>query len=667
MQLLGRIFSSTKIRSCVLSTWFNAMDAAGDARIVSQRGLHTSKVLYKQRGIKHRTNHPVAMLPESHVFSNQTPSNSMSDVGNAGGTESGIAESLHLDIGQQVVFTDGQVSDMARIKSRASGPDSPNRRKSLIKIEFLSGTTRYVHQETLSRPRKVDPVVNKVIGILNLREATDEHIRAQYPTLKEFEDFFEGTTQEIRKMYKRNGKKWKEPLFKRSDTEEFVILSRWIEANEDEGGKINWDLFTKESFNDFRKQAPKNDLVEVLKELGLFNDKVVKTLEDNNVQTPAHFVQKPKSWFEKLGTEENSNALFNATEKHAIEKFKEWYSYRFVGYLPSDWILTFRNDDVRPSERELRMVMREIGLPSDAVRSLKMNGIRDITALNRASKDWRTEIEEKEVTESGMNGDEDGEVSASAANRFFGKRDDEELESCATEWKLMGLTRNDASDIICFRHWYKFYVSGKKHMRGWAADFNSAHYRTFIQRYEPGDHFRHPGIWVAYKDRLRLSQEQKDYYDLLEKTAKDGDVSEEQRYHLLQSMEKREKMELIQNIKSQHDEGLGGKSLQVQESKLKELLHRDEEEYDEKVKRDLLFYQQFCQFFFSALLVLVLLASWTLTTAFLMRGNLAQDEGINDNEYLTFIHNVVFGLVTSVVSTKYATRRGMTAVLYPSC
>ena len=30
---------------------------------------------------------------------------------------------------------------------------------------------------------------------------------------------------------------------------------------------------------------------------------------------------------------------------HAIEKFKEWYSYRFVGYLPSDWITPPLNAD----------------------------------------------------------------------------------------------------------------------------------------------------------------------------------------------------------------------------------------------------------------------------------------------------------------------------------
>eukprot|EP00985_Skeletonema_marinoi_P006461 scaffold2798_cov87-Skeletonema_marinoi.AAC.4 len=209
-----------------------------------------------------------------------------------GGTEGGTTESLKLDIGQQVVYTNGQVSDMAKIKSWE--PDDDGRRKSRFKIEFPDGSIlENVHQETLSLPKKIDPVVERVIGILNLRVLTDQHFRAQYPTQKEFEEFFLNSTEEFKAEYKRHGK-WKEPLFKRSDTEEFVLLSRWIEKNVVEG-KINWDLFKKESFNNFRKQAPKDDLFEILKELGIYNEKVVRTLKAKNVLTPAHFVQKPKS------------------------------------------------------------------------------------------------------------------------------------------------------------------------------------------------------------------------------------------------------------------------------------------------------------------------------------------------------------------------------------
>lgn len=70
-----------------------------------------------------------------------------------------------------------------------------------------------------------------------------------------------------------------------------------------------------------------------------------------------------------------------------------------------------------------------------------------------------------------------------------------------------------------------------------------------------------------------------------------------------------------------------------------------------------------------------------MTTAFLIKGELMKQDpekqnnttansttannttgieevgdGINDNEYLTFIHNIVFGLVTSVVSNFHAAK-----------
>ena len=275
---------------------------------------------------------------------------------------------------------------------------------------------------------------------------------------------------------------------------------------------------------------------------------MVKTLEENNVQTPAHFVQKPKSWFKRLSTgglnaeEGSNNLLFNGTDRYAIEKFREWYSYRFVGYLPSDWIVTFRNDNVHPKERDLRKVLSVIGLNADAVRALKMNDIRSITNLNRTSKDWMT----------GSKGGFDslrGSLTSNLRSRVL------EQEKRSKEWKQMGLTRNDASDVICFRHWYNFYVSGKKNMNGWVAEFSSAHYRNFIQLYEPGDYFKHPGVLTARKDKLRLSQEKQDYYAILQKATKAGDMSKEQRYHLLQYMERREKMSIIDDIESQRDEG----------------------------------------------------------------------------------------------------------------
>jgi hypothetical protein len=267
---------------------------------------------------------------------------------------------------------------------------------------------------------------------------------------------------------------------------------------------------------------------------------VVNTLKAKSVQTAAHFAQKPKSWYDKLceeesGTEQNSkqtkHLLLSGIEKHAIEKFKDWYNYHFIGYLPSDWIVSFRNDDIRnddihPKERDLRKVLRVIGLKADAIEALKMNDILDIATLNRTSKEWKTK----------------GARSYSP----------EQEASRSYEWKDMGLTRNNASEIINFRHWYNFYVAGKKNVKGWVAEFNSAQYNKFLQRYEPGYDFRKPGWWASKNDNLKLSQEKQDYYDMMQKAAESGEVTDKQMYHFLKYMEKREKMSLIEEITSHH-------------------------------------------------------------------------------------------------------------------
>jgi hypothetical protein len=586
-------------------------------------------------------------------------SNIVSNDGDGGGTGAGnsVRVKPKFEVGQQVVYTNGQVTDMARIKSWEDHEEN-GRRKSRFKIELPSGEIwDNIRTENLSLPKEVDPTVEKVLGILNLREETDNHFRARYPTKKEFEEFFLNTTEEVKAKYKQNGV-WKEPRFKRSDLEEFIILCRWIAGNQAVKGKIEWEQFSKESFNDFRKQAPKDDLFEILKELGIYNSNVVKALEAKNVQTPAHFVQKPKVWFQKLcigepGTEEDSkHLLLNGAEKYAIEKFRSWYNFHYIGYLPSDWIVSFRNDDVHPKEHEMRKVLQVIGLGADANQALKMNGIRDVTALNRTSMYWRTE-------------DRRGLGLSSLADSFPGTRG-RDWESRSNEWNLMGLTRNDASDIINFRHWYKFYVAGKNNMKGWAAEFNNAQYRNFVQRYEPGDYFKKPSVLKSRKDKLTFSQEKQDYYEMLQKAAEAGDVPEEQRYNLLQYMEKREKMSLIEEITSHHEEGLGENALQ--ESRLKELLQRDEKNADEKVKNDLLFYQQFFQFFFSALLVMVLLVCWTGTTVRMMTDHylvpVESGAGDGENEYVTFIHNVVFGLVTAVVIQELGEEAKETSLYY---
>jgi len=153
-------------------------------------------------------------------------------------------------------------------------------------------------------------------------------------------------------------------------------------------------------------------------------------------------------------------------------------------------------------------------------------------------------------------------------------------------------------------------------------------------------------------DSLKLSQERQDFYEMLQRAAESGEVTDELRYHLQKSMGKKEEMSLIEAMISHRDKGLGDSS--VLEGRLRELLDRDEQKAEEKEKRDLLFGQQFGQFFFSAFLVLVLLGSWTWTTAYfmkqVMRGESEPDYETHPGyDYVIFIHNVLFGLVTAVV------------------
>jgi len=103
-------------------------------------------------------------------------------------------------------------------------------------------------------------VVDKVLGVLNLRDETDNYLRQKYPTLKLFEDFLKLSVEAVKAACEENGKsKAKIPRFKRSDCEEFIILCRWTEKNQVKG-KINWGYFREGNFNDFREQAPKDDL-----------------------------------------------------------------------------------------------------------------------------------------------------------------------------------------------------------------------------------------------------------------------------------------------------------------------------------------------------------------------------------------------------------------------
>jgi hypothetical protein len=254
--------------------------------------------------------------------------------------------------------------------------------------------------------------------------------------MKEFENFLNLSFEAVKAFHKINGE-LKEPRFTRSDREEFIILRRWLaeERKNQDNGTVNWKHFNEENFYVLREQAPKKDLCKVLKELGINNEKVMNTLKAKSIQSPAHFVQKSKSWYNKLeeepDTEENgqqsNKLLLNGSEKVAIEKFKQWYLFHSIGYLPSDWIVSFRNDDVHPKERDLRKVLRVIGVNADAIEALKMNDIKDIPTLNRTSKDWRTENRR-------------GLSSIAVKIPWIGG----EQVSRSNEWKDMGLTRNDA-------------------------------------------------------------------------------------------------------------------------------------------------------------------------------------------------------------------------------
>eukprot|EP00577_Skeletonema_sp_RCC1716_P003307 CAMPEP_0113391290 /NCGR_PEP_ID=MMETSP0013_2-20120614/10630_1 /TAXON_ID=2843 ORGANISM="Skeletonema costatum, Strain 1716" /NCGR_SAMPLE_ID=MMETSP0013_2 /ASSEMBLY_ACC=CAM_ASM_000158 /LENGTH=1015 /DNA_ID=CAMNT_0000274521 /DNA_START=75 /DNA_END=3123 /DNA_ORIENTATION=- /assembly_acc=CAM_ASM_000158 len=620
--------------------------------------------------------------------------------------------------GKRVFYMTGEVA-------RIVDTDDTDEVHTYYTIEVNGSHLYDVHRTDLST---VHPTVNKVLDVLNLHDETDQYLKKNYPTLKEFENFLNLSSEAVKTFHKINGE-LKEPRFKRSDREEFIILRRWwaeekkkqdnltVNWEQQYDGKVNWGHFNEENINDLREKAPKEDLSKVLEELGINKPKVVDTLKAKGVQSPAHFVQKTKSWYDKLNEEPDvdESLLLKGPEKIAIEKFKQWYLFHSIGYLPSDWIVSFRNDDVHPKERDLRKVLRVIGVNADAIEALKMNDIKDVPTLNRTSKEWRTESArglssiadripwirggEQEsrtiATEGGRGlpsvadrnppvggGEYESRSNATEIGRGSFTMADKiptiggEQESRSNEWKDMGLTRNDAREIISFRHWYNLYIAGKLNMKGWTAEFNSAQYNNFLQRFEPGDNFRTP-FWWKFKrhDRFMFSRESHDYYDMLQKAAESGYVTDVQRYHLMKYYkEDKEKMCLIEEITSHHHDGLGDSA--QQEKRLQEMLAKDEEKADEKDKGDLLFGQEFCQFFFSAFLVLVLLASWFGTTVYFMLQFLWEKEYLAKGgepekydkhagfEYVTFINNVLFGLVTAVVIQELGEEASETSLYY---
>jgi len=479
-----------------------------------------------------------------------------------------------------------------------------------------------------------DPTVDKVIRILGLLPATKVYLKKEYPTQQQFEEFLQLSSEEVRattmaeegdkvdeeedgEETDKKGKKGLRTRFNQADRAKLILLRRWTENNRAHGQKVKWEDFNRESFDIFvREEVPESILLEVLKELNL--SKKAKVLKDNGVHTPASFVEKSKYWYEH-------EIELCSTDMDEIEKFKKWYKYQLDDYLPSDWIMAFRNDRKRTKVFEWRKVLKAIGLDDDMVQTLEINDICDFASLIYTSEKWR-------ITKptSKKNG---GDVGNSDWN----------------EWQCFGLKESDARNIINFCRWHKFYVAGEKDKNNWAIEFNTAHYERFVQRYvDPSkpDEFKTPGWWASKNDSLKLSQENHDYFDILHQAVEAGSVTEEQRYQLRQHYKgRREKMELIQEI----NEGAGDSSFQ--EERLGEIFEEEAANDHEKSALDLLFFQKYYQFFFSALIVYALLGFWCASTVFFMFKHSATCEckHFEGSETTEFIHNIVFGLVTAVV------------------
>mmetsp|Transcript_37171 Transcript_37171/g.75838 ORF Transcript_37171/g.75838 Transcript_37171/m.75838 type:complete len:827 (-) Transcript_37171:3061-5541(-) len=484
-----------------------------------------------------------------------------------------------------------------------------------------------------------DPTVDKVIRILGLLPATKVCLKKEYPTQKLFEEFLQLSSEEVRAntmaeegdkvdkeedggdTYKK-GKKDLRARFNQADRAKLILIGRWTESNLNvHGHEIQWEDFNKKSFNDFvRKEVDDIILDEILDELKLSKE-VKETLKDNGVHTPAGFVEKSKYWYEheiKLSSRHISE----------IEKVKRWYKYQLDTYLPSDWIMAFREEAAQVNDLEWRKVLKAIGIKADAIQALEINDISDFASLIYTSEKWR------------INGPrESNDWSMPEWN----------------EWQKLGLKEKDARNIINFRHWHKFYVAGMKDKNDWTAEFNTAHYKRFVQRYidpnkldeEPG-WFKSawkPGWWTSKNDdSLKTSKEKKDYLDMLERAAEDGAVTEEVRYRLKAHFDgRREKMDLIQEI----NEGSGDKSFQ--EERLNQIFKDEAEDQTGDEEASLFFTKQYCQFVFSALVAYLILLIWVGTSIDFMVITLTRKFKLDEFPYTIFVNNISFGLVTAVV------------------
>eukprot|EP00984_Skeletonema_dohrnii_P004398 scaffold1565_cov144-Skeletonema_dohrnii-CCMP3373.AAC.9 len=483
-----------------------------------------------------------------------------------------------------------------------------------------------------------DPTVDKVIRILGLLPATKVYLKKEYPTQQQFEEFLQLSSEEVRATtmaeegdkvdkeedggdtYKK-GKKGLRARFNQADRAKLILIGRWTERNLNvDGHEIQWEDFNKKSFNEFvRKEVDDIILDEILDEMKLSKE-VKETLKDNGVHTPAGFVEKSKYLYEheiKLSSRHISE----------IEKVKRWYKYQLDTYLPSDWIMAFREEATQVNDLEWRKVLKAIGIKADAIQALEINDISDFASLIYTSEKWR------------INGPrESNDWSMPEWN----------------EWQQLGLKESDARNIISFRHWHKLYVAGMKDKKDWTAEFNTAHYKRFVQRYidpnkldeEPG-RFKSawkPSWWTKNDNSLKTSKEKKDYLDMLERAAEDGAVTEEVRYRIRQHFDgRREKMDLIQEI----NEGSGDKSFQ--EERLNQIFKDEAEDQKGNEEASLFFTKQYCQFVFSALVAYLILFIWVGTSIDFMVVTIKKLGKINEYAYTIFVNNISFGLVTAVV------------------
>jgi len=468
-------------------------------------------------------------------------------------------------------------------------------------------------------------------AMLGLLPDTMKYLESEYQTVEGFEDFLQLSSEEVgSSKIEKEDEKFRAIRFNQADRAKLILVGRWAERNLD-GHESKWAHFNKKSFNEYVCDEVDDIILdEILKALHLIEHKGL--LQDNGVHSPDSFVEKSKYWYEQ-------EIKFTSRQISQIEKFKRWYRHQLDDYLPSDWIVSFRKDSKQEGEIEWRKVLKAIGLKADAIQALEINDICDFATLIHTSEKWRINLP-------------NGEATASPDRSM----------PVWNEWQEFGLKENDARTIISFRQWHKFYVAGQKDKDDWAAEFSSAQYKRFVQRYidpnrpEPGwskSSWKWKlGWWASSDDSLTLSREKKDFRDMLERAAEDGTVTEEVRYRLTKHYdERREKMDIIQEI----NEGTG--DTPFLEERLNQIFKDEAEDQKGSTEESLFFAKEYCQFVFSALVAYIILFIWviltidfvvlTINTEDLSRDNI--ENAIVEADYKVGVINISFGLVTAVV------------------